>query len=77
MPSQGQQFDIPGTAVVSGWGTLSSGGATPTVLQWVEVPLVSDDGVKGLKELLNIHISSSILLQTAGLPMAAALMPQA
>ena len=44
MPTQGQQFDVPGTAVVSGWGTLCSGGPSPDVLNFVEVPLVSDLG---------------------------------
>ena len=44
MPTQGQQFDVPGTAVVSGWGTLTSGGVSPNVLNFVEVPLVSDLG---------------------------------
>ena len=44
MPEQGQQFDVPGDAVVSGWGTLSSGGSSPDELYSVTVPLVTDDG---------------------------------
>ena len=44
MPDQGQLFDVPGEAVVSGWGTLSSGGSSPDELYAVTVPLVSDDG---------------------------------
>ena len=28
---------------MSGWGTLTEGGNTPTILQKVEVPIVSDD----------------------------------
>ena len=28
--------------IVSGWGTLSSGGVSPSTLQWVNVPPVSD-----------------------------------
>lgn len=40
IPSQGQTFT--GNAVVSGWGTLTEGGDTPTVLQSVTVPFVTD-----------------------------------
>ena len=40
MPTQGQQFE--GDAVVSGWGTLSPGGASPDVLMSVTVPIVTD-----------------------------------
>merc|ERR1711862_166636 len=32
-----------GDCIVSGWGTLSEGGATPDVLQKVAVPVVTDD----------------------------------
>ena len=46
MPTQGQEFDVPGTAIVSGWGTLTSGGVSPNVLNYVEVPLVTDEGEK-------------------------------
>ena len=28
--------------IVSGWGSLSSGGSFPEILQWVKVPPVSD-----------------------------------
>ena len=44
MPTQGQEFDVPGTAIVSGWGTLTSGGVSPDILNYVEVPLVTDEG---------------------------------
>jgi len=40
MAAKGQTFT--GKATVTGWGTLSSGGATPAILQKVEVPIVSD-----------------------------------
>ena len=30
------------TCVVSGWGTLASGGSTPSTLQWVGVPLITN-----------------------------------
>jgi len=40
LPDAGERFT--GTAIVSGWGTLSSGGSSPDKLQWVEVPIVSD-----------------------------------
>ena len=40
MPEQGEEFT--GDAVVSGWGTLSSGGSTPDELRYVTVPLVDD-----------------------------------
>ena len=41
MPEQGEEFT--GEAVVSGWGTLSSGGSTPDELRYVTVPLVDDE----------------------------------
>jgi len=41
MPEKGQTF--AGTATVTGWGTLSSGGVTSAILQKVDVPLVSDE----------------------------------
>ena len=44
MPSQGQNFDMTGSAMVSGWGTLTSGGFSPETLNYVEVPLVDDAG---------------------------------
>merc|ERR1712141_196418 len=31
------------TCVVSGWGTLASGGSTPSTLQWVGVPLITNE----------------------------------
>jgi secreted trypsin-like serine protease len=31
------------TAIVSGWGDTTEGGSLPDVLQWAEIPLVSDD----------------------------------
>ncbi len=40
LPSAGQQFT--GDALVSGWGTLVSGGFIPDLLHSVTVPLVSD-----------------------------------
>ncbi|XP_047737890.1 transmembrane protease serine 9 [Hyalella azteca] len=40
LPASGQSFS--GNALVSGWGTLSSGGSTPDILQKVTVPIVSD-----------------------------------
>ncbi|MCL4137248.1 UNVERIFIED_CONTAM: hypothetical protein GTU68_007592, partial [Idotea baltica] len=40
LPSQGQ--DTTGTCTVTGWGTLSSGGSSPDILQKVDVPVVSD-----------------------------------
>lgn len=39
----GQDAEFTGAAVVSGWGTLSSGGSSPDVLMAVTVPIVSDD----------------------------------
>ena len=45
MPTQGQQFEIPGNARVSGWGALEEGGSErPEELQAVTVPLVTDEG---------------------------------
>lgn len=40
IPNQEQSFS--GDAVVSGWGTLTEGGSTPTVLQKLTVPIISD-----------------------------------
>ena len=57
IPSQGQSFT--GIALVSGWGTLTEGGETPTVLQKVEVPIVSDADCRdayGVDEVLDSMI---------------------
>ncbi|CAL8110306.1 unnamed protein product [Orchesella dallaii] len=40
LPTQGQ--DTTGEILVSGWGTLSSGGSLPDVLQKVAIPVVDD-----------------------------------
>ena len=44
LPKQGQEWDAGEASVVSGWGTLSSGGQASDVLMKVEVPIVSDTG---------------------------------
>ncbi|XP_018024259.2 trypsin-1-like [Hyalella azteca] len=41
LPGKGQIFS--GNSFVSGWGTLSSGGSGPLVLQYVSVPMFSDE----------------------------------
>ena len=41
LPEQLESFE--GSCTISGWGTLSSGGILPDALQYVDVPLVSDD----------------------------------
>jgi hypothetical protein len=45
LPEQGQEYESGDPAVVSGWGTLSSGGDVSDVLMKVEVPIVSDLGM--------------------------------
>ena len=45
MPFQGQDFDRSGYATVSGWGTLTNGGSVPDMLNYVDVPLVTDEGM--------------------------------
>jgi len=40
IPAQGHAAS--GDCIVSGWGTTSEGGSTPSVLQKVSVPIVSD-----------------------------------
>ncbi len=42
LPEQGTQY-TSGPAVVSGWGTLESGGSSPDELMAVEVPIVGDE----------------------------------
>jgi Trypsin len=42
LPDQGEEYEGGDPAVVSGWGTLSSGGQASDVLMKVEVPIVSD-----------------------------------
>ena len=41
MPEQGEEFT--GDAVVSGWGSLYSGGSSSRNLYFVTVPLVDDE----------------------------------
>nr|ACO11732.1 Trypsin-1 [Caligus rogercresseyi] len=41
MPEQGQEFE--GKAVISGWGTTSSGGFSAKVLRWANVEIVPQD----------------------------------
>jgi len=41
LPTQGQLTG--GEILVSGWGTLSSGGSSPDILQKVAIPVVADD----------------------------------
>ena len=42
LPQQGDEYEAGDPAIVSGWGTLSSGGQSSDVLMKVEVPIVSD-----------------------------------
>ena len=42
LPELDEEFT--GDAVVSGWGTLSSGGQSPDALQSVTVPILTDAG---------------------------------
>ena len=45
MPEQDEDFEAGSDAIVSGWGTLHSGDfLLPLDLQWVTVPVVSQDG---------------------------------
>ena len=45
MPAQDEDFDAGSDAIVSGWGTLHSGDfILPEDLQWVTVPIVSQEG---------------------------------
>ncbi|KAA0184140.1 hypothetical protein HAZT_HAZT005485 [Hyalella azteca] len=55
LPAQGQSFT--GNAFVSGWGTLSSGGPTPDTLQYVSVPIVSDNACRDSYGALEIFDS--------------------
>ena len=44
LPSADYKPETSGkTCVVSGWGTLSSGGSSPSNLQWVGVPLITNE----------------------------------
>ena len=43
MPEQNQDWEADSDAIVSGWGTLSSGGSSPDTLHAVTVPVVSDE----------------------------------
>merc|ERR1712198_599194 len=53
-----------GDCIVSGWGTTSEGGNTPSVLMKVSVPVVSDEECRdayGASEILVDHLSVKIL----------------
>jgi len=41
LPTQEQQTSVD--IIVSGWGTTSQGGSLPNILQWVQLPIVSDE----------------------------------
>merc|ERR1711963_44878 len=44
LPAAGYTPETSGkTCVVSGWGTLASGGSSPNTLQWVGVPLITNE----------------------------------
>ena len=44
LPAAGYTPETSGkTCVVSGWGTLASGGSSPSTLQWVGVPLITNE----------------------------------
>lgn len=43
LATQGHRVPAGSTALVTGWGALSSGGASPPNLQMVAVPIVDDD----------------------------------
>ena len=43
------------TAIVTGWGTLSSGGDSPNILQEVEVDTMSNADCKGWVHLLSLN----------------------
>lgn len=45
LPETRQQ--TPGQIVVSGWGTTSSGGSLPRILQYVQIPVVDDVTCQG------------------------------
>jgi len=42
LPQQGDEYEGGDPAIVSGWGTTSSGGQASDVLLKVEVPIVGD-----------------------------------
>jgi len=42
-PDDGQEYDEGTTCTVTGWGTTSEGGSLASILQKVDVPVVSDD----------------------------------
>jgi len=50
LPQQGDEYEGGDPAIVSGWGTTSSGGQASDVLMKVEVPIVGD-----ISKLITIH----------------------
>ena len=56
LPSSSDVF-YPGDAIVSGWGTLTSGGSSPDKLRYVDVPLVEDGGMGTVFRFFYIFIS--------------------
>ena len=44
LPTQDQEFDVGTSAIVTGWGALTSAGGTPDELHTVELFTVDDDG---------------------------------
>jgi hypothetical protein len=61
LPKQGQEWEAGEASVVSGWGTLSSGGQSSDVLMKVEVPIVSDSSKFAFLQLLDCAKQSLLL----------------
>ena len=61
MPEQDENYEPAGNTnyIVSGWGTTSSGGEISDILQWVEVPYVSDESMaKDYFAIISCYIKS-------------------
>lgn len=44
VPVAGTEYNAGDTTTCSGWGTTTEGGLSPAIINYVEIPFVTDEG---------------------------------